>query len=88
MERAMLLSSEGVIRAEHLSMSPNGKSALTLPPEEAAAERKRILEALEQNGGNQTYAARALGISRGTLLSRLDAYGIRRPRKPRKRSDD
>ncbi|MDQ3299331.1 MAG: sigma 54-interacting transcriptional regulator [Myxococcota bacterium] len=45
-------------------------------------ERKRILEALEQCGGNQTRAAQLVGISRRTLLKRLDDYGIVRPRKP------
>jgi two-component system response regulator AtoC len=40
----------------------------------------RIVEALEACGGNQTRAAQKLGISRGTLLSRLKQYGITRPR--------
>ena len=43
-------------------------------------ERQRILDALEKCAGNQTRAARLLGISRNTLLARLDAYGINRPR--------
>ncbi len=47
----------------------------------AEVERRRILEALERCGGNQTRAARMLGISRNTLLTRLDAYGLPRPRK-------
>jgi DNA-binding NtrC family response regulator len=47
-----------------------------------ALERKRILDALEQCAGNQTRAAKLLGISRNTLLARLDAYGIARPKKP------
>jgi two-component system response regulator AtoC len=46
-------------------------------------ERARILEALELEGGNQTRAARRLGIGRRTLISRLDAYGLTRPRKRR-----
>jgi DNA-binding NtrC family response regulator len=46
-----------------------------------ALERQRILEALEQCGGNQTRAAKMVGISRGTLVARLNAYGIARPRK-------
>jgi two-component system response regulator AtoC len=47
----------------------------------ADVERKRILEALDRCEGNQTRAARMLGISRNTLLARLDAYGVPRPRK-------
>jgi DNA-binding NtrC family response regulator len=46
-----------------------------------ALERQRILETLERCAGNQTRAARMLGISRGKLIARLDAYGIPRPRK-------
>ncbi len=45
-------------------------------------ERKRITQALESCGGNQTKAAEYLGISRRTLVNRLDAYGLPRPRKP------
>ena len=45
------------------------------------AERNRILQALDACAGNQTRAAKMLGISRRTLVSRLDAYGIARPRK-------
>ena len=44
-------------------------------------ERQRIVDTLEQCAGNQTKAARLLGISRRTLLSRLDAWGVPRPRK-------
>ncbi|MRG92361.1 sigma 54-interacting transcriptional regulator [Polyangium spumosum] len=48
-----------------------------------ADERRRIVEALEYCGGNQSKAAEMLGISRRTLLTRLDLYGIPRPRKNR-----
>jgi DNA-binding NtrC family response regulator len=44
-------------------------------------EKRRIVEALERCGGVQTKAAKMLGMSRGTFLARLDAYGIPRPRK-------
>jgi two-component system, NtrC family, response regulator AtoC len=46
-----------------------------------ALKKARILDALDRSAGNQTSAARMLGISRGTLISRLDAFGIARPRK-------
>jgi DNA-binding NtrC family response regulator len=46
-----------------------------------ALERKRILDALAQCAGNQTKAAKMLGMSRRTLLNRLDSYAIARPRK-------
>ncbi len=52
-----------------------------LSEELQATERKRILEALEQCAGNQTRAAEMLGISRRSLIHRLETYGVPRPRK-------
>lgn len=54
----------------------------SLPDEVEALERERILKVLAQCGGNQTQAAEVLGISRRTLLRRLDTYAVPRPRKP------
>ncbi len=51
-------------------------------------ERQAIVDALEQCAGNQTKAANLLGISRGTLLSRLSLYGLPRPRSTGRRSDE
>jgi transcriptional regulator with PAS, ATPase and Fis domain len=45
-------------------------------------ERDRILRVLAEHGGNQTQAAKALGIARSTLIARLESYGVPRPRKP------
>jgi DNA-binding NtrC family response regulator len=53
----------------------------SLPHEVEALERQRILDALATCGGNQTQAAEMLGISRRTLLRRLDDYAVPRPRK-------
>jgi transcriptional regulator with GAF, ATPase, and Fis domain len=50
-------------------------------PRGSDEERRRVLEALARCGGNQTQAARMLGISRGTLISRMEDYGLARPRK-------
>jgi predicted component of type VI protein secretion system len=48
-------------------------------------ERRRVLKAMADAGGNQRVAAKRLGIAPNTLAARLDAYGIDRPRKSRKR---
>jgi two-component system NtrC family response regulator len=39
-------------------------------------EKQMILEALKRCGGNQTRAARYLGMSRRTLAYRLEKYGV------------
>jgi len=44
-------------------------------------ERERIIATLELCRGNQTRAAQILGMSRRTLLHRLERYGLPRPRK-------
>jgi DNA-binding NtrC family response regulator len=44
-------------------------------------EREQIEQALERTAGNQTEAAKLLGISRRGLLNKLDKYGVGRPRK-------
>jgi transcriptional regulator with GAF, ATPase, and Fis domain len=46
-----------------------------------AMERDRIVDALKKCGGNQSQAAKVLGISRYTLISRIEQYGLERPRK-------
>jgi two-component system response regulator AtoC len=46
-------------------------------------ERERILEALNACAGNQTAAARMLGIARRTLINKLELFGISGPRKKR-----
>ena len=48
---------------------------------DAETEQTLILKALDQAGGNQSKASEILGISRRTLINRLDEYGLRRPRK-------
>jgi transcriptional regulator with GAF, ATPase, and Fis domain len=52
-----------------------------LRAEVAREERARIVEALTRAHGNQVVAARILGMSRRTLINRLDTYEIPRPRK-------
>jgi two-component system, NtrC family, response regulator AtoC len=61
--------------------SPTVGPPVSLKDAVEEVERERILEALRLCAGNQTKAAQMLGISRRTLLNRLDQYGLPRPRK-------
>jgi two-component system, NtrC family, response regulator AtoC len=83
MERAVLLADD-VIEPEHLPLAapapPKPPLATDLHGELDQIERQRIFEVLERCGGNQSRAAIELGISRGTLSTRLKAYGVSKPR--------
>jgi DNA-binding NtrC family response regulator len=54
----------------------------SLHAEMKAIERDRILDAIEQCGGNQSEAARQLGMPRRTLVSRLAELGLTRRQTP------
>jgi transcriptional regulator with PAS, ATPase and Fis domain len=94
MERAVVLCPLATILPEHLPPAiaqevKHGHPAAAGGPaawpgglagELQSMERTRILEALAATGGNQSEAARRLGIARGTLIARIVEYGIPRPR--------
>jgi DNA-binding NtrC family response regulator len=97
LERAALLCPDGTINEEHLLFCEpeaedqaqplsapveDGDVPAETPPSPLDQERHRIEAALLACGGNQTRAARLLGMARSTLCLRLDAHGITRPRKP------
>jgi DNA-binding NtrC family response regulator len=96
-ERALVVCEGSQIGAAHL---PIEKLRLRRVPQAQAttesvsaqlhagddAERRRIAEAMTAFGGNQTRVAATLGMARGTLIARLERYGIRRPQAPRGRT--
>jgi DNA-binding NtrC family response regulator len=84
-ERAMVVSGDGPLEPGDFDLD-DGRGALPAiepdtSPTKLDSEKARVLAALEACAGNQTHAARMLGLSRGTLISRLDLYKIPRPRK-------
>ena len=89
MERAVLLCDEEIgpeslpetLRGDDPGAAPASREPQSLRDAVQDVEKKRVLEALAQANGNQKRAAEILGIARGTLLARLDAFGIPRPRK-------
>jgi len=94
-ERAVLLcEGGGPITLAHLpvdKMRPSADkgravAAVAILPDgsgEDDRERQRILHVLAACDGNQTEAAKMLGIARRTLINRLEQYGISGPRKRR-----
>ena len=91
LERALVLADD-VIDARHLPAErmrapfrakPQPKQPLEYDPELDAEERRRIIEALEVCSGNQTHAAKLLGIARRTLINKIERFSLPRPRKPK-----
>jgi DNA-binding NtrC family response regulator len=75
--RAIVLARGGDVDQGHIIFDmPAG----TTPAAPVVDERSAILAALESCAGNQTRAARALGISRTTLIQKIRLFGIPRPR--------
>jgi two-component system, NtrC family, response regulator AtoC len=94
-ERAMVLHSAGVIGVEDLPDSiRDGRAAMpaAAPPltlggmrdQIADMERATIAAVLEACGGSQTEAAKQLGISRRTLIYRMEKHGLKPPPGARK----
>jgi transcriptional regulator with PAS, ATPase and Fis domain len=87
-ERALLVcDGAATLTPAHLAL--RAAPAKPAPPAAKASpssEKSRILAALAACAGNQSRAAKELGISRKVLLARLDSYGVARPRKRGSRS--
>lgn len=80
-ERAVRLSGDGEILAEHLPSEPLPVMATLgrLREQVDGVERDAIIRALADSNHNQTHAARRLGISRRALIYKMEKYGLKRP---------
>ncbi len=82
--RLLALSEGGELGVEalsRLSASPESTpsaGAGTLREQVAAFERSLITRMLEETGGNQSEAARRLGLTRVTLIDKLKRHGLRK----------
>jgi two-component system response regulator AtoC len=88
MERAMVLSKDGVIDVDILpreivGREYDGRETMPGGPGDGSPgktlddlEREHILNVLRAEGNNRTTAARVLGISRSTLQDKLRKYGM------------
>ena len=78
-ERVLIMASGASIAPGDLppEMLPSAESSKNDPRETLDdAEKRHILQAIEDCGGNQVAAAKRLGVARNTLWRKLKAYGI------------
>jgi two-component system response regulator HydG len=79
-EYAFVLCPGGAIGKQHLppkifkTTEASSKPAICF--QDDSGERERFLKVLQQAGGNQSEAARILGVSRVTIWKRMKKYGI------------
>jgi len=91
MERVVLFSDADPVRAEDLDLpasapeaggvegDPGGELKIDVDDQGCSlesVERALLVRALEKEKGNQSAAARWLGISRHTLRYRMEKYGL------------
>ena len=82
MEHAVVLAEGGPLAPEHLPRAilagaPVAQSDASLPDELGDVERRTIRAALAAENGNQTRAAKRLGISRRALIYKMIKHGLR-----------
>jgi len=98
-DRTVLLCEGARVEEEHLALAEPDVFGAAVPKRSTAAppagvedelkarlrglEQQKIEAALAEAGGNQSRAAQALGISRFTLMNKMEAFGLVRPRKGR-----
>ncbi|MBN1297987.1 sigma-54-dependent Fis family transcriptional regulator [bacterium] len=89
-ERAAILTPDGIIRTEHIAVNPvrdvkmvdlqsipmDGSLQDVMSAVRYTIEKKLISETLKRNGWNRSQSARDLGINYKTLLHKIKEFGI------------
>ncbi len=80
MERAVILSRKNAILPEHLPLrlGQPGRNNSSSSPASHKSEKEIIMQALQLTNGNQSRAAKKLGIHRNTLRRKIHRFGITR----------
>ncbi|MFH1985182.1 MAG: sigma 54-interacting transcriptional regulator [Pseudomonadota bacterium] len=81
LEYAFAIAENGPLTADHLPPYVlTGRPAVwgldTQKSPQASSERQALIDALKQTAGNQSQAARILGVNRVTVWNRMRKYGI------------
>jgi transcriptional regulator with PAS, ATPase and Fis domain len=79
LEYAFVVAETGKIEVEHLPpqfISGFAPAARGAAPADGSAEKRALIEALRKSNGNQSRAARLMGINRVTVWNRMRKYGI------------
>ena len=81
LEYAFTIADRDTIDVGHLPpqmLADQGRDPTRVPGMQPGApgERRDLIEALQETGGNQTQAARILGVNRVTVWNRMRKYGI------------
>jgi DNA-binding NtrC family response regulator len=83
-ERALVLASGDIGLEDLPDKVRDARHRVKPPPESVRAhlyevERAAVIDALEAENQNQTYAARRLGVSRRTLVNKMEKFGLKPP---------
>jgi two-component system, NtrC family, response regulator HydG len=80
LQYAFTIAEKGPLDCSHLPPQMCAESQpkwnIKVADEKVSRQRRELIEALRQTGGNQTRAARLLGINRVTVWNRMRRYGI------------
>lgn len=82
LEYAFVIAETGLVQTDQIprQISQNFKKSVdpagSLPDDSDPPEKTKLIETLRQSNGNQSEAARILGINRVTVWNRMRKYGI------------